>query len=238
MAALSGQGVTDLSGHDATAGGLPPPPAVHYVHGGQRDYKQRKAQAARSQKYREQRLSAYAQRIDSENLPNQEDTVHWCYQSYRRLHLYPQLWKELKDPNHTGGPRKPTVKEIHAANEMVHDPKVFKLFTHGKVVVLDHYHRDQILAVIEFTPIKDLLPKEKKDLQFLSHFLHESKEFVNPVKSTGQSWGGHMWALGWRKAMAAAELIGRYIKQLAVRKNPQKYDKLMSTSNRASNILV
>ncbi|PLW21650.1 hypothetical protein PCANC_03182 [Puccinia coronata f. sp. avenae] len=114
----------------------------------QRDYKQRKAQAARSQKYREQRLSAYAQRIDSKNLPNQEDTVHWCYQSYRRLHLYPQLWKELKDPNHTGGPRKPTVKEIHAANEMVHDPKVFKLFTHGKVVVLDHHHRDQILAVI------------------------------------------------------------------------------------------
>ncbi|PLW23198.1 hypothetical protein PCASD_14827 [Puccinia coronata f. sp. avenae] len=120
---------------------------------------------------------------------------------------------------------------------MVHDPKVFKLFTHGKIVVLDHHHRDQILAVIKFTPIKDLLPKDKKDLQFLSHFLHESKEFVNPVKSTGQSWGGHMWALGWRKAMAAAELIGRYIKQLAVRKNPQKYDKLMSTSERASNIL-
>jgi hypothetical protein len=47
-----------------------------------------------------------------------------------------------------------------------------------------------------------------------------------------------MWALGWHKAMAAAELIGRYIKQLGVQKNPKKYDKLMFTSKKASNILV
>ncbi|KAI7962124.1 hypothetical protein MJO28_000218 [Puccinia striiformis f. sp. tritici] len=47
-----------------------------------------------------------------------------------------------------------------------------------------------------------------------------------------------MWVLGWRKAMATAQLIGRYIFQSAVDKNKEDYDNLMKTSDRASNILV
>ncbi|KNZ52925.1 hypothetical protein VP01_339g7 [Puccinia sorghi] len=101
------------------------------------------------------------------------------------------------------------------AKDIVGDPKVFKLFNHGKVVVLDHHQRAQILAIIEFKPINQLSPKEKEDLKFLSDFFHSSKEVLKPFKSCGQSWGGKMWAMGWWKAMSAAELIERYIFQLA-----------------------
>lgn len=82
--------------------------------------------------------------------------------------------------------------------------------------MLDHHQRDQILAIIEFKPINQLSPKEKEDLKFLSDFFHSSKEVLKPFKSCGQSWGGKMWAMGWWKAMSAAELIERYIFQLAV----------------------
>ncbi|KAI7966654.1 hypothetical protein MJO29_002402 [Puccinia striiformis f. sp. tritici] len=102
---------------------------------------------------------------------------------------------------------------------------------------MDFHKRDQIIAVMEFIKIEDLSPTEKENLNFLSSFLHSAKKYVNPVSSPARSWGGRMWALGWRKAMVTAQLIGRYIFQSAVDKNKEDYDNLMKTSDRASNIL-
>ncbi|KNF03216.1 hypothetical protein PSTG_03481 [Puccinia striiformis f. sp. tritici PST-78] len=90
---------------------------------------------------------------------------------------------------------------------------------------------------MEFTKIEDLSPTEKENLNFLSLFLHSAKKKLNPVSSPARSRGGKMWALGWRKAMVTAQLIGRCIFQSAADKNMEDYDNLMKTSDRASNIL-
>ncbi|PLW39769.1 hypothetical protein PCANC_19800 [Puccinia coronata f. sp. avenae] len=68
--------------------------------------------------------------------------------------------------------------------------KKFKYFLRGKVVVLDKEHEQQIVAIIEFTPLDELTPEEFDDLGTVSKFLHRCKDFVNPVSSDTRSWGG------------------------------------------------
>ncbi|KAI7967731.1 hypothetical protein MJO29_001008, partial [Puccinia striiformis f. sp. tritici] len=73
------------------------------------------------------------------------------------------------------------------------------------------------------------------------HELHLYPEIHEQIRQSclpARSWGGRMWVLGWRKAMATAQLIGRYIFQSAVDKNKEDYDNLMKTSDRASHILI
>jgi hypothetical protein len=60
--------------------------------------------------------------------------------------------------------------------------------------------KPNVIAVIEFTCWEDLTEKDKDNLNFLSQFLHGSKKIINPVKYSSCSWGGKMWAIGWRKS--------------------------------------
>ena len=68
--------------------------------------------------------------------------------------------------------------------------------------------KNDIIAYIKFIPIQDLSPQEYDDIDFLAWFLHQCKKFVNPVGSPSRSWAGKMWAIGWRKAMVTAQMIG------------------------------
>jgi hypothetical protein len=82
----------------------------------------------------------------------------------------------------------------------------------------------------------DLSNKEKKDLNFLLMFLHRSKKFISPVSSFQRSWGGLMWALGWRKLFDKNQILGRYIKKF----RPEEFDeynKLFSQSCRLGEII-
>jgi hypothetical protein len=85
------------------------------------------------------------------------------------------------------GDRRPTNSELSHALKMA---KKFKYFSRGKVVVLDKEHEQQIVAIIEFTPLDELTPEEFDDLGTVSKFLHRCKDFFNPVSSDTRSWGG------------------------------------------------
>ncbi|KNZ63714.1 hypothetical protein VP01_110g3, partial [Puccinia sorghi] len=54
-----------------------------------------------------------------------------------------------------------------------------------------------------------LTASKKDDLNFLSTFLHNSKQFINPVSSCSRVWGGLMWAIGWRKSYNKDQIFGR-----------------------------
>ncbi|WAQ87101.1 hypothetical protein PtA15_8A2 [Puccinia triticina] len=116
---------------------------------------------------------------------------------------------------------------------MVND---FIPFTHGKVILIDKIKgkvypvleftsmlftdqycifsnqiKGDVVAVIEFKPISELTAKEKDEINRITTFLHQWKQFVYPI-AAGRGWGGQMWGIGWRKCMKALELFGRYIK--------------------------
>ncbi|KAA1092549.1 hypothetical protein PGT21_014644 [Puccinia graminis f. sp. tritici] len=114
---------------------------------------------------------------------------------YEDSHLYPTVpWDEDTDHPLRG----PTPQEVSNACKLV-DSNYF-LMKKGRPVLRDPSDHDSIIAIIEFTPWDKLTDAEKEDLDFLSTFLHKSKEFINPVSSSSRSWGGKMWAIGWRKS--------------------------------------
>ncbi|KNF03600.1 hypothetical protein PSTG_03123 [Puccinia striiformis f. sp. tritici PST-78] len=141
------------------------------------------------------------------------EKIVWSMREYHPLHLYPAIYAEKKQPS-----RRPTADELHQAEKIVDR---FHPFDHGKVVVLDRTN-GAVLAVIQFLPINKLSDEEKVDINFVTTFLHQSKKFVNVV-APSRTWGGRMWAVGWRKCMKACELFGRYIKLAAARSSPREY---------------
>ena len=64
-----------------------------------------------------------------------------------------------------------------------------------------------MIAVIQFTNLEDLTLEKRAEINTLISLLHQEKHFFNPVKSSPQSWGGCMWAIGLQKAMVAYKLI-------------------------------
>ncbi|KNZ63625.1 hypothetical protein VP01_111g12 [Puccinia sorghi] len=75
-------------------------------------------------------------------------------------------------------------------------------------------HEDSSITLIEFTPFNKLTSSEKDNL-FASIFLHDSKQFISPVSSCSQVWGGLMWGIGWRKSYNKNQMFGQYIKQFS-----------------------
>ena len=71
--------------------------------------------------------------------------------------------------------------------------------------------KESVIAIIEFTPWDKLTEKDKDDLNFLSTFLHQSKQFINPVAASNRSWVGKMWAIGWQKSQEFMQIVGRYM---------------------------
>lgn len=144
---------------------------------------------------------------DNPNPPHTEEVLTWSIRKYKRLELFPYQTAE--------GDRRPTNSELSDALEIA---KKFKYFSRGKVVVLDKEHEQQIVAIIEFTPLDELTPEEFDDLGTVSKFLHRCKDFVNQVSSDTRSWGGKMWAVGWRKCMDAFKLAGKYVCEAKIQK--------------------
>ena len=105
------------------------------------------------------------------------------------------------------------------------------------MIVYDQEDWDKIIAVLDFVDFKDMHKSEKDDINFLICFLEGCKKFLMPVQSKGWSWGGVMWAIGWRKCMKELEIVGKYINQQAVNKNPDTYKKLMEGSAKAGEVL-
>ncbi|KAI7934564.1 hypothetical protein MJO28_016881 [Puccinia striiformis f. sp. tritici] len=181
---------------------------------------------ARRKRRQNDRHSEYSLEIQASGINGQK--VVWSIQKYRQCHLYPAIRAEKKNP-----PRRPTAEELQQAEDIV---DTFHSFDHGKVIVIDKENDGKIIAVIEFIPIDQLSDAEKKEIEFVTTFLHQSKKFVNPV-GRSRGWGGKMWAVGWRKCMKALEIIGRYIKYFAVRASPKEYCQHVSKASKVSKIL-
>ncbi|KAI7940492.1 hypothetical protein MJO28_012777 [Puccinia striiformis f. sp. tritici] len=131
--------------------------------------------------------------------------------------------------------RKPTPGELAAAYISVSQPG-WKLFDKGLNIMFDDDTKDsRIIAIVEFVEWAEMSDELKEEVNYVSEFLFESKQFVNPVPTRG--WGGSMWALGWRKAMVKGEIIGRYIKQVAVNAAPALFHRLFDSSSRVASIL-
>jgi len=84
----------------------------------------------------------------------------------------------------------------------------YHFLSSGLNVVRDPLDKKSIIAIIEFTPFDQLTPSEKDDLNFVSTFLHQTKPFISPVRSSSRVWGGLMWALGWRKSYDQKQICG------------------------------
>ncbi|KAI7945018.1 hypothetical protein MJO28_010713 [Puccinia striiformis f. sp. tritici] len=131
--------------------------------------------------------------------------------------------------------RKPTPGELAAAYISVSQPG-WKLFDKGLNIMFDDDTKDsRIIAIVEFVEWAEMSDELKEEVNYVSEFLVESKQFVNPVPTRG--WGGSMWALGWRKAMVKGEIIGRYIKQVAVNAAPALFHRLFDSSSWVASIL-
>ncbi|EFP90563.2 uncharacterized protein PGTG_16589 [Puccinia graminis f. sp. tritici CRL 75-36-700-3] len=164
---------------------------------------------------------------DVESKQKRQDKITWSSRRYIKLELYPHMLGP--NPN-----RIPTNAELDRCKEIT---KNFKLFEYGKVVIHDKKDKSKIIAVIEFTPIDKLNSDEFTDINYITQFLHSAKTFVNAVGSESRSWGGKMFAIGWRKAMVGFQLIGLYRNKAAIDRSPEAYESLMRKSGRASSIL-
>ncbi|KAA1131132.1 hypothetical protein PGTUg99_012922 [Puccinia graminis f. sp. tritici] len=155
------------------------------------------------------------------------DRITWSSKRYIKLELFPHMLGDNPD-------RLPTDEEFEYCNNLV---KKFRLFDHGKVVIHDKKDKSKIIALIEFTPFDELTPNDLADINYITRFLHLAKKFVNAVGSESRSWGGRMFAIGWRKAMVGFQLIGLYRNKAAIDRSPQAYECLMKKSEEASSIL-
>jgi hypothetical protein len=139
--------------------------------------------------------------------------------------------------NQNNSQAKPTPNEIEDTYRYVNNPSKFKLYDHGHVRAFDATQNDQLIADIHFIDLNKISKSTQEDIQFLCLFLHKSKQFVNPVRSTGRSCGGVMFAIGWRESMAKLEILGIYRNQKAINKNPEAYAAHVKDSTRAGQIL-
>jgi hypothetical protein len=180
---------------------------------------------ARKRRRMNERHSIVSLDIDEAGFLGQK--IIWSMRTYQKHHLYPQIHSEKKKPA-----RHPSKTEINEAQKIADK---FHCFHHGKVIIIDRTN-GEVVAVVQFTPINQLTPQEKADINLVTTFLHKSRKFVNPI-APARTWGGKMWGVGWRKCMKALELFGRYIKLRIARAFPDEYFSLAAQSVRVSSIL-
>ncbi|KAA1123703.1 hypothetical protein PGTUg99_003934 [Puccinia graminis f. sp. tritici] len=154
------------------------------------------------------------------------ERIVWSIQKYKPCKLFPHQILE--------GDRKPTPAELEHAQSIA---KTFFYFGHGKVVVLDEHNENEIIAIIEFTPLEELSPQQTRDQNIVTTFLHKCKRFVNSISSAPRCWGGKMWVFGWRKCMDVFKLAGLYLNSAKIQAAKADYDSHMRSSPRPSKIL-
>ncbi|EFP92120.1 uncharacterized protein PGTG_17425 [Puccinia graminis f. sp. tritici CRL 75-36-700-3] len=156
-----------------------------------------------------------------------EDKIIWSSKRYIPLELFPHMLGD--DPD-----QPPTQEEIDSCNSIA---RGFKYFDHGKVVIHDKLDKSKIIALIEFTSFDDASLAKLDEITTVTNFLHSMKHFVNAVGSEARSWGGKMFAIGWRKAMVAFQLLGLYRNKAVITRHPEEYNQLMERSSHVSSIL-
>ncbi|EFP94393.2 uncharacterized protein PGTG_20349 [Puccinia graminis f. sp. tritici CRL 75-36-700-3] len=154
--------------------------------------------------------------------------VIWSRRRFKKCHLYPTIRQEKRR-----NPRPPTQDKLQQAKDKASG---FRKFTHGKVILRDTTNGGEVIAVIEFTPLDKLSPEEKNEINFVTTYLHQMKQFVHPI-GPSRTWGGKMWGIGWRKSMTSLELFGQYVHGAAIKRAPKKYRELVSKSREVANIL-
>ncbi|KAI9622275.1 hypothetical protein H4Q26_015313 [Puccinia striiformis f. sp. tritici PST-130] len=176
-------------------------------------------------------MQFYQHTVGDSNLSNSSNiSIRWQRVTYAELDLYPFIpLNKKKNPT-----RRPTPEELKNTFDIVN--KELFLLREGKVAIRDPLDKSSLIAIIEFTPWNKLLKKDKIDLNFLSVFLRDSKQFISPVSSPSRSWGGYMWAIGWRKSSCWRQIIGRYIKKLT-RLKSIAYDTHFQQSARIGKII-
>jgi hypothetical protein len=181
---------------------------------------------ARRRRRAADRQSEVALEIDASSYVGER--VIWSRRRFKKCHLYPAIRDERKRT-----PRHPTVHEVEYAQKKAAG---FRKFTHGKVIIRDTTHGGEVIAVIEFLPLDKLSSQQKDEINFVTTYLHQMKQFVHPV-GPSRTWGGRMWGIGWRKSMSSVELFGQYVKSAAIKRAPKKYSELVSRSRKVANIL-
>ncbi|PLW21526.1 hypothetical protein PCASD_22216 [Puccinia coronata f. sp. avenae] len=131
--------------------------------------------------------------------------INWRQVTHKENNIYPTIPIVKKKPTCP-----PTNNEIQSAYKNIES---FHLFKTGQNIVPDPLDKESVIAYIEFMKFKDLSEKDKDDLNFLSTFLHRSKKFISPVARNTRSWGGLMYAIGWRKSSDKNQIVGKYIKK-------------------------
>ncbi|KNF01992.1 hypothetical protein PSTG_04816 [Puccinia striiformis f. sp. tritici PST-78] len=145
-------------------------------------------------------------------------SIRWERVKFDPLNLYPSIPLNKNDQPI----RAPTPEEIEEAYKTVKNS--FFLIRSGRVVIRDPLDKSSLIAIMEFTPWSELTNQDKRNLNFLSTFLHNSKKFINPVSSSKRTWGGRMWAIGWRKSQDFMQIVGRYIKNFTPAKMDAYHD--------------
>jgi hypothetical protein len=153
--------------------------------------------------------------------------VNWRDVKFSELTLYPSIPLANKKPE-----QKPTTAEIRTAYDKIES---FHLFREGCNAVRD-VKDNSIIALIEFIKFEDLTCQEKEDLNFVTTFFSQATKFINPVMSVTRSWGGLMWALGWRKSYDKDQIIGCYIKAFGP-DDHIKFDELFKQSKRLGQLI-
>jgi hypothetical protein len=135
------------------------------------------------------------------------------YRRYKPLDVYPVRIAKDKTPEAIRATH-PTAEEFKAGEEMILDEKKFKLISHGRLVLYKINPTDKkkknFIAYIHFTRSDQLSELEKYEYNFVTEFLHKSKDFVRNVLSK-KIFRGKMWTIGWRKSQESGEMIGQYV---------------------------
>ncbi|KAA1130719.1 hypothetical protein PGTUg99_004875 [Puccinia graminis f. sp. tritici] len=230
-----------------------PPPRIKSTSSRLNAHQRQKRNAYLAGRRQNKRETACAETVTNKPAPS---GIHVIKRRVKPIDLFPNITAELlervathkerlaahkADPKHVRKPRtqriiarKPTHAENAAALHYVQ--KNFKKIDYGYTKIYDE-STDQIIAMVHYLPIDSMPAEQFDDINFLTLFLHQCKEFIHPVHSKTRKCGGIMWAIGWRKAYDGLEILGRYRNKQAIKKNPDRYEALMEDSSKAGQIL-
>ncbi|PLW34004.1 hypothetical protein PCASD_22341 [Puccinia coronata f. sp. avenae] len=101
-----------------------------------------------------------------------EEVLTWLIRQYKKLELFPYQAKE--------GDQRPTAAELSQAKEM---SSKFQYFDHGKVVVLNKEHQQNIVAIIQFIPLDELTPEQLNNLGTVSTGVEEVYGYLQACRN-------------------------------------------------------
>ncbi|EGG09586.1 uncharacterized protein MELLADRAFT_104112 [Melampsora larici-populina 98AG31] len=77
-----------------------------------------------------------------------------------------------------------------------------------KLGVLTDKRNHKVVALIRQTPFKSMTSKQRSELRFLANYLHEEREFSNPIMGKGDMLRGNLGTVGFHKAFHPSKVTG------------------------------